>query len=118
MIKHALLNQLVIAGMGNIYADESLFKAKIHPKKKLERLKDDRLRELCGIIRKVLGHSIAAGGTTFRDYMNAEGKRGKFSKRLNVYGKKGKPCPNCGTPIKKIVVASRGTHYCPKCQRM
>lgn len=118
MIKHALMNQTVIAGLGNIYVDETLFGAKIHPKKRLERLKDDRLRTVVAEARRVLGESIQRGGTTFRDYVNSEGRRGGYLRQLSVYGRNGKPCPTCNTTIKKVVVASRGTHFCPKCQKI
>ncbi len=116
MIKHALMNQNVIAGLGNIYVDESLHAAKIHPKKKIERLKDQTLQNLCSVVKDVLRRAIQARGTSFRDYVNTAGERGDFKGLLKVYGHKGKPCFVCGTPIRKIVVASRGTHFCPSCQ--
>ena len=117
MMKNTLLNQLVIAGLGNIYVDESLFAAGIHPRKKLERLSKDRIRLLVSKIKEILALAIKVKGTSFRDYVDVEGKRGDFKNFLKVYGQKGKPCVVCKTPIKKIVVASRGTHYCPTCQK-
>jgi len=117
MIKHALLNQNVVAGLGNIYVDESLFRSRIHPKKNLNSLSKPRLLDLYGSIRAVLKQSIDLGGTSFRNYVDTAGSRGGFKGRLNVYGKEGEPCPSCGAPIRKMVVASRGTHYCPKCQK-
>lgn len=117
MIKHALLNQGVLAGLGNIYVDETLFQARIHPKKKLERLSDSVLQQLCFDIRAVLAKAIESGGTTFRDYVNAEGKKGNFLLHLKVYGRDGQPCSVCGGLIQFGVVASRGTHYCPQCQK-
>jgi len=117
MIKHALLNQHVIAGVGNIYADESLHLAKIHPKKKLERMTLPEVKRLGDAIRAVLKRSLDLGGTSFRNYTDTAGGRGGFKGRLRVYGKTGKPCVECGTTIVRTVVASRGTHFCPRCQK-
>jgi formamidopyrimidine-DNA glycosylase len=117
MLKNALLNQNVLAGLGNIYVDESLFRTKLHPRKTLESLSAAKLKELCDSIRVVLGDSLNVGGTSFRNYVDTKGSRGGFKGRLKVYGKDGTPCSNCSTKIKKILVAGRGTHYCPKCQR-
>lgn len=116
MIKHALLNQHVIAGLGNIYVDESLYRAKIHPKKDLGSLSLKKLNALCDAIRAVLKQSIEVGGTSFRNYVDTRGGRGGFKSRLSVYGKTGLPC-SCGALIRRIMVASRGTHFCPRCQR-
>ena len=115
-IKHALLNQNVIAGLGNIYVDESLYKTGIHPKKKLERLPDFVLKNLCTSIKSILATSIQMGGTSFRNYVDVAGKRGGFKEWLHVYGKEGRSCPVCGVIIRKTIVASRGTHFCPQCQ--
>ncbi len=117
MIKHALMNQNVIAGLGNIYVDETLFLSRLHPKKRLEKLSDKVVMTVVDSARAVLAKSLDAGGTTFRDYVNTAGRRGEFKIQLNVYGQDSKPCRVCKTPIKKIVVASRGTHFCPRCQK-
>ncbi|MBV9080167.1 MAG: bifunctional DNA-formamidopyrimidine glycosylase/DNA-(apurinic or apyrimidinic site) lyase [Elusimicrobia bacterium] len=115
MIKAALLNQKIVAGLGNIYVDESLYRSGIHPRAVIERLRADRLRALCDAIQVVLGESIALGGTSFRNYIDTEGARGGFKGRLRVYGKQGTRCI-CGATIQRIVVVSRGTHFCPACQ--
>lgn len=117
MIKNALLNQLVIAGMGNIYVDESLHAAGIHPRKKIEKLSKEKLTAYIKEMKRILALAIKVRGTSFRDYVDSEGKRGDFVGFLKVYGRAGKPCARCKTPIKKTVVASRGTHYCPTCQK-
>lgn len=117
MIKHALLNQQVIAGVGNIYADESLHMAKIHPQKKLERLSIADLERLDKAVRAVFKRSLDVGGTSFRNYTDTTGGRGGFKENLRVYGREGKACRECGTIILKTVIASRGTHFCPTCQK-
>jgi formamidopyrimidine-DNA glycosylase len=117
MVKHALLNQLVIAGVGNIYADESLHMSRIHPKTKLEKLKAADIERLSQAIRAILKRSLDLGGTSFRNYTNTDGEHGEFKGQLRVYGREGKNCPECGAKILKSVVASRGTHHCPKCQK-
>jgi formamidopyrimidine-DNA glycosylase len=116
LIKHALLNQSVVAGLGNIYVDESLFRTKIHPLKKMEKLSNQKIQDLCVSIHSVLKESIDLGGTSFRNYVDTSGGRGGFKGRLNVYGKENTPCIVCSTLIKKIVAAGRGTHFCPNCQ--
>lgn len=115
MIKHALLNQNLISGLGNIYVDECLFRAKIHPKRRLETIKIEKLKELSSAIKDILGRSIEIGGTSFRNYVDTTGRRGGFKDWLKVYGKAGESC-SCGGIIKRTVVASRGTHFCPCCQ--
>jgi formamidopyrimidine-DNA glycosylase len=115
MAKAVLMNQAVLAGLGNIYVDESLHRAGLHPRAPLGRVKPDRLRALCDAIRVVLAESIELGGTSFRNYVDTEGSRGGFKGRLRVYGKEGTPCV-CGTVIKKFVMGGRGTHFCPSCQ--
>ncbi len=117
MVKHALLNQQVIAGVGNIYADESLHLAKIHPKKKLERMTLAEVGKLGAAVRAVLKRSLNLGGTSFRNYTDTDGGRGGMKQRLRVYGRAGKACGECGSLILKTVVASRGTHFCPGCQK-
>ncbi len=114
-LKHGLLGQKFIAGLGNIYVDEALHMAKLHPKKSGKNLKLAQWSLLSNSIRKVLSVSIKLGGTSFSNYVDVHGSRGGFKCRLSVYGKSGQPC-SCGTLIKKIVFAGRGTHFCPKCQ--
>ena len=114
-LKHGLLGQKFIAGLGNIYVDEALHMAKLHPKKSGKNLKPAQWNLLSDSIRKVLAVSIKLGGTSFSNYVDVHGSRGGFKGRLSVYGKSGQPC-SCGTLIKKIVFAGRGTHFCPTCQ--
>lgn len=115
-IKPLLLNQAFLAGMGNIYVDESLFAAGIHPLASASRISAARAAKLHQAIRGILSAAIAAGGSSISDYVDAEGRRGWFQVSHQAYGREGEPCVNCGTPIRKIVVGQRGTHYCPKCQ--
>lgn len=116
-IKAVILDQHVVAGVGNIYADESLFEARIHPAKPANALTDEETVQLHDAIIHVIQQAIRAGGSTIRTYKNSLGEAGKFQLSLNVYGKKGEACPRCGHPIQKIRVAQRGTHFCPNCQR-
>lgn len=116
LAKHTLLNQNVIAGLGNIYVDESLYKSKIHPRKNFSKVSDENLKHLCSSIKQVLERSIRVGGTSFQNYVDIFGGRGGFKSELFVYGKQGSQC-FCGGVIKKIVVAGRGTHFCPRCQK-
>lgn len=116
-IKAALLNQSLLHGVGNIYADESLFESGIRPTRIAGRLTRDRLERLHGEVRAVLKRAIRAGGSSVSDYVDADGVRGFFQLEHAVYGREDEPCRVCGTPIRKIVLAGRGTHYCPKCQR-
>ncbi|MCU1339293.1 MAG: DNA-(apurinic or apyrimidinic site) lyase / Formamidopyrimidine-DNA glycosylase [Bryobacterales bacterium] len=116
-IKALLLNQAFLAGLGNIYADESLFAAGIHPLTHASKLTDARAQKLYQAIRGVLTHAIQLGGSSISDYVNAQGERGWFQAEHRVYGRQGQPCANCGRPIRKILVAQRGTHYCPRCQK-
>lgn len=117
-IKAVLLDQTVLAGIGNIYADEGLWGAKIHP----STLVKDITREQSGVLYKelidVLRLSIEKGGSTDRNYVNAEGKKGSYISFARVFRREGKPCPRCGTTIEKIRVAGRGTHICPQCQQL
>ncbi|MHC5267666.1 DNA-formamidopyrimidine glycosylase [Enterococcus sp. LJL98] len=115
-IKPLLLNQKVVVGLGNIYVDEALWFAKIHPERPANTLIKEEVALLYEGIVFVLGKAVEAGGTTIRSYANALGEAGTFQVALNVYGQTGAPCPNCHTPIEKIKVAQRGTHFCPKCQ--
>jgi formamidopyrimidine-DNA glycosylase len=116
-IKAALLNQSLLHGVGNIYADESLFRAKIRPRRMAARLTTQELERLHAAVQKVLREAIRLGGSSVSDYVDAAGERGFFQLRHYVYMRTGQPCLVCGTPIRRIVVAGRGTHYCPVCQR-
>lgn len=115
-IKAALLNQKLLHGVGNIYADESLFRAKVRPRRLAARLTRAELDRLHGAVQKVLREAIRLGGSSVSDYVDAAGERGFFQLRHFVYMRTGQPCRVCGTPIRRIVVAGRGTHYCPVCQ--
>ncbi len=117
IIKAALLDQTVIAGVGNIYADESLFAAKIHPSTRVRDVSDQKLTILFDELKKVLLLSIEKGGSTDKNYVDAEGKRGSYLTFAQVFRKNGQPCPRCGTIIEKTKVAGRGTHVCPSCQK-
>lgn len=116
-IKAALLNQNLLAGVGNIYADESLFRAGIRPRRAAGRLTRDELERLRQALRQVLRHAIRLGGSSVSDYVDAEGQRGFFQLEHRVYLRTGEPCRVCGTPIRRILLAGRGTHFCPRCQR-
>lgn len=116
-IKAFLLDQSLIAGIGNIYADETLFSSKVSPQRSVASLNNIEKKKIFENIRRILKLAVSKRGTTFSDYVDAEGKSGGFLKLLKVYGKNGQKCPNCPGKIVKIKVAGRGTHYCPKCQR-
>jgi formamidopyrimidine-DNA glycosylase len=116
-IKPLLLNQVFLRGLGNIYADESLFGARIHPLASVARLSPARVGRLYAAIQEVLRAAVEAGGSSVSDYVDADGRAGNFQVQHQVYGREGAPCPRCGTPIRRIVVGQRGTHYCPQCQR-
>ena len=111
------LNQAFSAGLGNIYADESLFRAGVHPLAIAARLSKRRAPALHKAIREVLFDAIAKGGSSISDYVDANGSQGSFQTEHRVYQRTGEACLNCGTPIRRILVAQRATHYCPKCQR-
>lgn len=115
-IKAALLNQTVVAGIGNIYADESLFVARLKPSRKVIKLTSAEVKGLYQAIRRVLTIAVKARGTSFNSYVDGLGRSGTYWERRLVYGRKGEPCPRCKRPIQKTVVAGRGTHYCPHCQ--
>ena len=117
MLKPLLLNQSFLSGLGNIYADEALFRARIHPRARSDRLKPARAAGLYRAIVEVLTASIGQGGSSVSDYVASDGRRGSFQLRHNVYRRTGLPCPRCGEAIRRILVAQRGTHFCPKCQR-
>lgn len=116
-IKAALLNQTLMSGVGNIYADESLFRAGIRPRRQAGRLTKARLEKLRKELVIVLEHAIQLGGSSVSDYVDAEGVRGFFQLEHCVYQKTGLPCLRCGTRIRKVIVAGRSSHYCPHCQR-
>ncbi len=116
-IKAALLNQGILHGVGNIYADESLFRAGIRPRRLASRLSRAELGRLHAALQTVLREAIALGGSSVSDYVDAAGARGFFQLEHRVYMRTRKPCLTCGTPIRRIIVAGRGTHYCPVCQR-
>lgn len=116
-IKALLLNQTLLHGVGNIYADEGLFRAGIRPRRRANTLTRAELAALHGAVGEVLREAIAAGGSSVSDYVDADGEEGFFQLQHRVYGREGQPCRACKTRIKKIVVAGRGTHYCPKCQK-
>jgi len=115
-IKAALLNQSLLHGVGNIYADESLFRAKIRPTRVAGRLTRQQLGLLHKSVRTVLQSAIRASGSSVSDYVDADGVKGFFQIQHRVYGREGEPCFVCGTPIRRIVLAGRGTHFCPHCQ--
>jgi formamidopyrimidine-DNA glycosylase len=117
-IKAVLLDQKVLAGIGNIYADESLWMAKIHPLSPVSKISRAKLVGLHNDIRTVLRLSIEKGGSTDRNYINAEGKKGSYLSFANVFRREGQPCPRCGTEIIKMRAAGRGTHLCPKEQKL
>lgn len=117
VIKALLLDQTVVAGLGNIYADESLFVAGIHPLRPAGSLAPEETERLHAAIQQVLGQAIGARGTTLRDYRPAYGAEGAYQNQLRVYAQTDRPCQRCGTPIRRIRVAQRGTHFCPSCQR-
>ncbi len=117
-IKPLLLDQRFLAGLGNIYADESLHRARIHPLQQARRLSAGRARALHEAIVQVLEEAIAAGGSSISSYVDGEGRAGRFQLLHRVYGREGEPCRDCGARVCRIVVAQRGTHYCPRCQRL
>ncbi len=115
-IKSLLLNQSFVAGVGNIYADEALFTAGIHPARKARSLRRREKESLFEAIPKVLERGIEYGGTTLRDFVNSEGDTGNHQEKLQVYGRKGESCHRCGTLIKRMVISQRSTCFCPACQ--
>ncbi len=116
-IKALLLNQTLLHGVGNIYADESLFRAGIRPRRRGNSLSRAELAALRKALRAVLKEAIAAGGSSVSDYVDADGEEGFFQLQHRAYGREGQPCLVCKKKIKKIIVAGRGTHYCPRCQK-
>ena len=118
LVKAALLNQEIVAGIGNIYADEALWGAMIHPKTRVENLSKKQLEDILNAAIEVMSFSINKGGSTDRNYLNAKGEKGNYLTFANVFRKEGKPCPRCGHIIEKIRVAGRGTHICSNCQQL
>ena len=116
-VKALLLNQSFLRGLGNIYADEALFRAGIHPLAVAARLRGDRARRLHEAIVAVLTEAIAAGGSSISDYVDAQGRKGFFQLSHRVYRRTGEPCVTCGTPIRRVLVAQRSSHFCPQCQK-
>ena len=116
-IKSALLNQKLLSGVGNIYADEALFRAGIRPRRRAASLTRERLRKLHSAVQEVLREAIELGGSSVSDYVNADGEEGFFQLQHRVYGREGEPCLVCGTPIKRRVIAGRSSHYCSHCQK-
>ena len=116
-IKQLLFNQRVIAGIGNIYADEILFKARVRPQRKVNSLTEKEIKNIFKAIPAVLKKAIKHRGTTFSDYRDARGRRGNFAGFLRVYGRAKEKCFGCGGVVKKIRMGGRGTYYCEKCQR-
>ncbi len=116
-IKSALLNQKLLRGVGNIYADESLFRAGIRPRRRVTTIPRDLLAKLLAAVKEVLKEAIALGGSSISDYVDADGEEGFFQLQHRVYGREGEPCLICKTPIKRTVIAGRGSHYCPQCQK-
>lgn len=116
-VKAFLMDSRVVVGVGNIYANESLFKAGIHPRRAAGNISKARYETLVEIVKATLREAIEQGGTTLRDFVNADGKPGYFAQSLNVYGRAGEPCPTCGAPIKHDVIGQRATYYCACCQR-
>lgn len=115
-IKLLLLDQRIVAGLGNIYVCEALYRARIHPKRAGGSISAERLKRLVSAIHAVLDEAIAVGGSTLRDFVSPEGELGYFSKRFSVYDREGEPC-TCGGTVRRIVQGGRSTFYCPKCQR-
>ena len=116
-IKSALLNQKLLSGVGNIYADESLFRSGIRPRRRAASLTRKELSRLYAAIPEVLNEAISAGGSSISNYVDADGDEGFFQLQHRVYGRENEPCLVCKTPIKRIVIGGRSSHYCPKCQK-
>ncbi|HUP96909.1 MAG TPA: bifunctional DNA-formamidopyrimidine glycosylase/DNA-(apurinic or apyrimidinic site) lyase [Usitatibacter sp.] len=116
-VKHFLMNGRIVTGVGNIYASEALFRAGIHPARSVARISRARWDRLAIAVRATLEHALAAGGTTLRNYASADGRPGDFQAKCAVYGREGKPCVRCRTPIRAERQGQRSTFYCPRCQR-
>jgi formamidopyrimidine-DNA glycosylase len=116
-VKNWLLNQKGFSGLGNIYADESLYAARVHPLAQPGRLTRRSLGRLYRAVQKVLRRAVELQGTSFRDYIDIEGRTGNYQQRLNAYGREGQPCRRCRHVVRRIVVAGRSSHFCPRCQK-
>jgi formamidopyrimidine-DNA glycosylase len=116
-IKSALLNQKLLRGVGNIYADETLFRAGIRPRRPASALSRAELAKLYRAVREVLREAIALGGSSISDYVDSDGEAGEFQMQHRVYGREGEACSVCGSAIRRVVIAGRSSHYCPKCQK-
>ena len=116
-IKSALLNQKLLSGVGNIYADEALFRAGIRPRRRASSLTRTELQKLHPALLEVLREAIKLGGSSINDYVDAEGRAGFFQLQHRVYGREGEPCLVCRTPVKRVIIAGRSSHYCPHCQK-
>ncbi len=116
-IKSALLNQKLLRGVGNIYADESLFRARLRPRRRAASITRDQLGKLHRAVQEVLREAIALGGSSISDYVDADGDEGFFQLQHRVYGREGEPCLVCGTAIRRVVLAGRSSHYCSNCQK-
>ena len=116
-LKALLLDQQFVRGVGNIYADEALFRARLHPLRSAAGVSPRKARDLHAAIRAVLSDAIAAGGSSIRDYRNSRGAAGSFQRELRIYGRAGEPCGACGARVRRVLVAQRSTHFCPRCQR-
>ncbi len=118
-IKRALLDQSLISGVGNIYADEALWRARLHFERPAATLRRPDAERLLAAVREVMGEALDVGGTSFDSlYVNVNGESGYFSRSLNAYGQAGQPCPRCQTPIKRVAFMNRSSYFCPKCQRI
>ncbi len=116
-IKQVLMDQTVIAGIGNIFSDEILWQAKVYPLKDVSKLTDEELKEIYQAMREILTKAIKLGGESISDFRRISGERGYFDKERKVYRREGEPCPHCGTKIKRVKLGGRSVHYCPSCQR-
>ena len=117
-IKSALLNQGIMSGVGNIYADETLWRAKVHPETLANSLTLRQIGRIVDLSIEVMAQAIEKGGTSFDDmYINVNGESGYFEVALSAYGRTGQACPRCGTPIVRMVIGQRSSHFCPRCQR-
>ncbi len=116
-VKHFIMDARVVVGVGNIYASEALYRARISPVRAAGRISLARYRDLAQAVADVLSEAIEAGGTTLRDFVDGEGRPGYFRHHLQVYGRAGEPCPQCGVPIRRRVIGQRASFHCPRCQR-
>lgn len=116
-IKQVLMDQKIIAGIGNIYSDEILWRAEIHPFKEVKRLRDEEIKRIYNIMREILPKAIELGGESFSDFRRISGERGYFDKERKVYRREGEKCSRCGTIIEKVKLAGRSAHFCPRCQK-